>query len=196
MPPSVRVVNLAGEPLHQSLVNQIYQLPTIHKVHDLYGPSETTTYSTFALRRRDGVATIGRPIANTQVYLLNAHQQLAPLGIPGELYIGGDGLARGYLRRPEMTAERFIPNPFSTVSGSRLYKTGDLARYLPDGNLEYLGRLDHQVKIRGFRIELGEIETVLRQHPAVGQAAVIAREDAPVGKRLDRLRRPESRLPI
>jgi amino acid adenylation domain-containing protein len=184
VPPSVRVVNLAGEPLHQSLVNQIYQLPTIHKVHDLYGPSETTTYSTFALRRRDGVATIGRPIANTQVYLLNAHQQLAPLGVPGELYIGGDGLARGYLRRPEMTAERFIPNPFSTVSGSRLYKTGDLARYLPDGNLEYLGRLDHQVKIRGFRIELGEIETVLRQHPAVGQAAVIAREDTPVGKRL------------
>jgi len=182
VPPSVQVVNLAGEPLHQSLVDQIYQLPTIHKVYDLYGPSETTTYSTFALRQRDAAATIGRPIANTQVYLLDPYLQPVPCGVLGEIYIGGQGLARGYLHRPEMTAERFVPNPFSRISGTRLYKTGDSARYLPDGNLEYLGRLDHQVKIRGFRIELGEIETVLRSHSGVRDAVVVVREGG--GKQL------------
>jgi non-ribosomal peptide synthetase component F len=107
---------------------------------------------------------IGRPLPNTQVYILDSQKQLVPIGVPGELYIGGVGVTRGYLNRPELTADRFILNPFSNDSGSRLYKTGDLVRYLPDGNIEYLGRIDHQVKIRGFRIELGEIEAVLRQH--------------------------------
>ena len=118
---------------------------------------------------------IGRPLANREIYILDKYGNPVPIGVPGELHIGGTGLARGYLNRPELTAEKFIPNPFSSESGARLYKTGDLARYLPDGNIEFLGRVDHQVKIRGFRIELEEIEAVLRQHPAVREAVVLAR---------------------
>src|SRR5205807_6357287 len=121
---------------------------------------------------------------NTQVYILDKHLQPMPIGVPGEVCISGDGLARGYLNRPELTTEKFILNPFSDRSGARLYKTGDLARYLPDGNLEFLGRLDHQVKIRGYRIELGEIESVLAQIPSVREAAAIDREDTPGHKRL------------
>jgi amino acid adenylation domain-containing protein len=154
VPASVRTVNLAGEPLQTRLVNEIYRQPTIERVYDLYGPSEDTTYSTFALRVAEKPATIGRPIANTQAYLLDAHLHPVPVGAIGQLYLGGDGLARGYLRRPELTAEKWIPNPFSRDprdAGARLYNTGDLARYLPDGNLEFLGRKDHQVKIHGFR---------------------------------------------
>jgi amino acid adenylation domain-containing protein len=184
VPQSVRTVNLAGEPLPTRLVKQIYQQETVERVFDLYGPSEDTTYSTSALRRSEGPATIGRPIANTQMYLLDGHLQPTPLGVAGELYISGEGLARGYLNRPELTAEKFIPHPFSEKPGARLYKTGDLARYLPDGNIEFLGRIDHQVKIRGFRIELGEIETVLGRHPGVRELVVLAREDAPGEKRL------------
>ncbi len=131
-----------------------------------------------------GVPTIGRPIANTQVYLLDAQLQPVPIGARGELYISGDGLARGYHNLPELTAERFIPHPFSQQPGARLYKTGDLARYRADGNLEFLGRKDEQVKIRGFRIELGEIEARLAQHPAVRETVVIAREDTPGNQRL------------
>ena len=175
IPESVRVVNLAGEPLPQTLVQQLYEQKTIERVYDLYGPSEDTTYSTFALRSPSGTATIGRPIANTQVYLLDASLQPVPIGVPGELYLGGAGLARGYLQRPELTAEKFIPNPFGTP-GTRLYRTGDLARYLEDGNLQYLGRSDQQVKVRGYRIELGEIETTLRTHPTIRDVAVTARE--------------------
>ncbi len=183
IPTSVRVVNLAGEPLPQSLVQQLYEQKTIDRVYDLYGPSEDTTYSTVALRKPSGAATIGRPIANTQVYLLDYALQPVPIGVPGELYLGGEGLARGYLNRPELTAERFIANPFG-AAGTRLYRTGDVARYLEDGNLQYVGRLDQQVKVRGYRIELGEIETAINEHPDVRESAVIVREDEPGDKRL------------
>ena len=127
---------------------------------------------------------IGHPIANSQLYIVDDHLQPVPIGVPGELHISGDGLARGYLNRPELTAEKFIPDPFSDKPGDRLYRTGDLARYLPDGNIEFLGRIDNQVKIRGFRIELGEIEAVLTQHPTIQQAVVVAREESPGDKRL------------
>ncbi|MDZ7969156.1 MAG: amino acid adenylation domain-containing protein [Nostoc sp. DedSLP03] len=179
LPPSVRTVNLAGEPLQNQLVQQIYQNDQIQKVLNLYGPSEDTTYSTFAQVNRDSNVTIGSPIANTQIYLLDTKLQPVPIGVPGEIYIGGAGLARGYLNRPELTKERFISNPFNNKLESRLYKTGDLARYLPDRNLEYLGRIDHQVKIRGFRIELGEIENAFLKNPAVREIVVLAREDKP-----------------
>ncbi|WP_138505854.1 non-ribosomal peptide synthetase [Nostoc sp. PA-18-2419] len=179
LPSCVKTVNLAGEPLQNQLVQQIYQNHHIQKVFNLYGPSEDTTYSTFTQVNIDKKVTIGRPIANTQIYLLDTKLQPVPIGIPGEIYIGGAGLARGYLNRLELTKERFISNPFSHKLESPLYKTGDLARYLPDGDLEYLGRIDRQVKIRGFRIELGEIENVLLEHPAVQEIVVLAREDKP-----------------
>jgi acyl carrier protein len=131
-----------------------------------------------------GELPIGRPIANTQVYILDQQLQPVAIGVPGELHIGGAGLARGYLNRPELTEEKFIPNSFSNHPDARLYKTGDLVRYLSDGNIEYIGRIDNQVKIRGFRVELGEIEAVLVQHPAVQQAVVLAREYIPGDKRL------------
>jgi amino acid adenylation domain-containing protein len=186
LPTSVRVINLAGEPLSKTLVQQIYQQKTIEKVFNLYGPSEDTTYSTFALIEKDSdkSPSIGAPIANTQIYVLDGNKQQVPIGVYGELYIGGDGLARGYFNRPELTDEKFILNPFSDNPESRLYKTGDLVRYRPDGNLEFLGRIDHQVKIRGFRIELGEIEVILSQHPTVQEVVVIVREDTPGDKRL------------
>jgi surfactin family lipopeptide synthetase A len=183
LPSSVQTVNLAGEPLHNTLVQQLYRQETIQRVYNLYGPTEDTTYSTYVLAEKgEREPSIGRPISNTQVYILDSHLQPVPIGVAGELYIGGDGLARGYLNRPELTSQRFIPHPFSDKPNMRLYKTGDLARYMPDGNIEYLGRLDHQVKIRGFRIELGEIEALLRQHPQVREVVVVAREDSPGNK--------------
>ena len=184
IPPSVRTINLAGEALSTSLVQQIYETTSAKRVYDLYGPSEDTTYSTYALRTPHGPKTIGRPISNTRVYVLDGHMDPVPIGILGQLYIGGDGLARGYFNRPDLTAEKFIPDPFSGSPGARLYNTGDLARYLPDGNIEFIGRVDNQVKLRGFRIELGEIESVLVQHPEVQAAAAIVREDTPGAKRL------------
>ncbi len=184
LPASVRIVNLAGEPLTVKLVRQIHAQQNVEMVYDLFGPSEDTTYSTYALRRADGPYTVGKPIANTQVYLLDARMNPVPIGVPGEMYLGGAGLARGYLDRPELTAEKFVRNPFSDDPNARLYRTGDLARYMPDGNIDFLGRIDHQVKIHGFRIELGEIEAVLSRHPAVKELVVVAREDAPGDKRL------------
>jgi amino acid adenylation domain-containing protein/non-ribosomal peptide synthase protein (TIGR01720 family) len=157
------------------------------KLVNEYGPTETVvgccTY-TVSPDTPAGSIPIGRPIANTQLYVLNSHLQPVPPGVAGELYIGGIGLARGYLNRPDLTAERFIPNPFSEQPGDRLYKTGDIVRHCPDGNLEYLGRTDHQVKIRGFRIELAEIETVLSQHGSVQEAIVMVHTDASGHSRL------------
>ena len=162
---------------------------------NMYGPTETTVWSTcWRIQRPIHRISIGRPIGNTQVYLLDAHLQPVPVGVPGELHIGGDGVTLGYLNRPELTAERFVPDPFSPVSGARLYKTGDLARYLPDGNIEYLRRNDTQVKVRGYRIELGEIESALSTHPGVKQASVIVREDRPGDARLVGYLVPHGRL--
>ncbi len=174
-----------------SVSHVLKALEVLHTIQIIngYGPTEGTTFTCCYTipRQLDKTALsipIGRPISNTQVYLLNSYLQPVPVGVPGEIYIGGDGLARGYLNQPELTAEKFIPNLFNDDPGAHLYKTGDLARYLPDGNIEFIGRLDHQVKIRGFRIELGEIESVLGQHPAVRQVAVITREDVPGSKSL------------
>jgi amino acid adenylation domain-containing protein len=183
LPASVRTASLAGEPLRTSLVKQIYQAGHVERVFDLYGPTEDTVYSTFALRHATGVATIGRPINGTRIHLLDETLNPVPEGALGEMCIAGSGLARGYLARPELTAEKFIPNPIDDEPGARLYRTGDLARTLPDGSIEYVGRLDHQVKIRGFRIELGEVESALAEHPAVSEAVVSAR-DAGGGKYL------------
>ncbi|MDZ7963735.1 MAG: amino acid adenylation domain-containing protein [Nostoc sp. DedSLP03] len=175
-----------GEALSKRLAHQI--LATGSELWNLYGPTEATIWSTLeqvkVATTEDRPSSIGRPIANTQIYILDRQMEPVPIGVPGELYIGGNGLARGYLNRPELTQERFIPNPFFPDKSARLYKTGDLARYLSDGNIEYIGRYDHQVKIRGFRIELGEIEGTLSQHPDLQQAAVIAREDALGNKHL------------
>ena len=148
--------------------------------YNMYGPTECTVDSTIGrVKMAAEQPTIGRPVSNARLYVLDQHLQPVPIGIPGELHIGGDGVGRGYLDRPELTAERFIPNPFDDEPGSRLYKTGDLVRYLPDGSVEFLGRIDHQVKVRGFRIELGEIEAVLQEHPDVRNAVALVREDTP-----------------
>jgi amino acid adenylation domain-containing protein len=169
-----------GEALSRELANQLLEKGV--SLWNLYGPTETTIWSALhEVGPGHGAVSIGRPIANTQIYLLDRHLQPLPIGVPGELHIGGDGLSEGYLKRAELTAEKFVPDPFSSAPGARLYKTGDLARYLPDAYIEVLGRIDHQVKIRGFRIELGEIEAILSQHPGVQQAVVMAREDVPGG---------------
>ena len=183
---SLRQLILAGEALPRSLVLRIFNdEPQGLAVYNEYGPTETTVWATvFACDAdtRSLSTPIGRPIANTRIYILDAQLDPVPVGVAGELYIGGVQVARGYLNRPELTAERFIPSPF--VAGDRLYKTGDLGRYLSDGTIEFLGRNDFQVKIRGFRIELGEIEARLGQHSGIREAVVLAREDVPGEKRL------------
>ncbi|MHC0062944.1 non-ribosomal peptide synthase/polyketide synthase [Nostoc sp. UIC 10890] len=182
-----------GEALSYELTQRFFEQFDC-ELHNLYGPTETAINATswqYIPQSTYQVIPIGRPIANTQIYILDPDLQPVPIGVAGELHIGGVPLARGYLNQPELTQEKFIPNPFEKAGcrrqgagGSRLYKTGDLARYLPDGNIEYLGRIGNQVKIRGFRIELGEIETVLRQHSEVNTVVVIAREDTTGDKRL------------
>ncbi|HEV7860841.1 MAG TPA: amino acid adenylation domain-containing protein, partial [Pyrinomonadaceae bacterium] len=179
----LRAILTGGDALHQGSTKI---LPFILVNH--YGPTENTVVTTRAAVAQasagEGPPPIGRPIDNTQVYLLDEHLRPVPTGVPGELHIGGPGLARCYRQRPDMTADKFIPHPFSDEPGARLYRTGDLARHLPDGQIEFLGRMDHQVIMRGFRIELGEIEVVLRGHAAVREAVVNAREDVPGNQRL------------
>jgi amino acid adenylation domain-containing protein len=186
VPDSVRTVNLSADMLPRALVDEVYRRTGAGRVYNGYGPTEDTTFTTFGLVERDGdrSPSIGRPIANEQVYLLDRYMNPVPVGLPGELYIGGAGLSRGYLNRPELTTEKFVPDPFSTEPGARLYKTGDLARWLPDGRIEFVARVDHQVKVRGFRVELKEVEAALAQHPALRNVVVVAREDAPGVKRL------------
>jgi amino acid adenylation domain-containing protein len=178
IPSGVKVVNLAGEALRKELAEEVYRECGVERVVNLYGPSEDTTYSTYEEVERGGEreVTIGRGITNTQVYVLDWGMEVAGIGIVGEIYIGGGGLGRGYLRRAELTAERFVPDEFSGAEGGRLYGTGDIGRVLGDGRIEYLGRRDHQVKVRGYRIELGEIEAVIRGYVGVSECVVVARE--------------------
>ncbi|MFM5992907.1 MAG: amino acid adenylation domain-containing protein, partial [Sphaerospermopsis kisseleviana] len=178
--PALQAIIVAGEACGVKLMKQWSKG---RNFFNAYGPTEASVCATTAkCSDQDEKITIGRPIANVQTYILDENLRPVPIGVPGELHIGGNGLARGYLNRPELTKEKFIANPFN--NGKKLYKTGDLARYLADGNIEYIGRIDNQVKIRGFRIELGEIEAVLNQHPQIQTSCVIVREDNPTEKRL------------
>ena len=179
-----------GEALPRQLANDLQKLGTLWHT---YGPTETTVWSSISrLESSDGPTPIGGPISNTTLYVLDEHRQPVPIGVPGEMYIGGAGLARGYHHREELTAARFVHDPFTTRPGARLYRTGDLLRWRPDGTLEFLGRIDQQVKLRGFRIELGEIEAVLEENAAVSAAVVIVREDVPGDRRLVAYVVPES----
>src|SRR6185369_7749327 len=175
VPQSVLTVNLAGEPLPRRLADGVYAQEQVQRLWNLYGPTEDTTYSTAALVRRDEEPTIGRPVAETRAYVLDQRLEPVAVGVRGDLYLAGEGLARGYLNRPWLTAERFVPDPHSAHPGARMYRTGDVARWLAAGELEYLGRLDHQVKVRGYRIELGEIEAAIAGHEAVSECVVVAR---------------------
>ncbi len=189
LPPSLRLLIVGGEKASRAIYRQWRdQVGSYPRWLNTYGPTETTVTATLydpvaaGFDPDQGEIPIGKAIANLQTYLLDPHLQAVPIGLPGELYIGGAGLARGYVNLPNQTASRFVPHPFSTDPTARLYKTGDTVRYLPDGTMEFVGRNDFQVKIRGFRIELGEIETVLEQHPTVQQAVVIAHEITPSNK--------------
>ena len=174
---------VGAEPLPKELLVRLLEVDA--SLYNFYGPTETTVWSTFhEFRSKDEVLTVGRPLANTEVYILDHERRPVPVGIRGELYIGGDGIAAGYLGRPELTREKFVSHPFSSKAESKLYRTGDLARYLADGRIDFLGRMDNQVKLRGYRIELGEIEAALGSHPAVDEAIVVVREERPGDKRL------------
>ncbi|PTX92717.1 hybrid non-ribosomal peptide synthetase/type I polyketide synthase [Opitutus sp. ER46] len=176
VPPTVTTVALAGEAFPQWLVEALHELPHIERVFELYGPTETTVYSTGGLRTRGTQPSLGRPFPNEQIYILDGRGQPVPVGVVGEIYVAGDKVALGYLNRPELTAARFVADPF--VAGATMYRSGDLARWRTDGTIESVGRADHQLKVRGFRVELGEIEAVLAQHPAVAECVVVARQDA------------------
>jgi amino acid adenylation domain-containing protein len=179
---TLRRLFCGGEPLTRELQERLYEQLDAVTLYNLYGPTEATIEASAWECERESerrVVPIGRPISNAQMYVLDKHWQPVPQGTVGELYIGGAGLARGYLHRPDLTAQKFVPHPFSDEPGARLYRTGDLARHLPDGALEFLGRADHQVKVRGFRIELGEIEAALNELEIVEECVVMAREDAP-----------------
>ncbi|MFL5589569.1 MAG: amino acid adenylation domain-containing protein [Ktedonobacteraceae bacterium] len=183
---SLRWVFCGGEAVPVNLPQRLLERLPI-AFYQFYGPTEAAISATWWMYNGDDTLRslpIGKPIANMHTYVLDSNLQPVPRGIVGELFLGGEGLAYGYLHRPEITAERFVPHPFSKHAGDRLYRTGDLARYLPDNNLEFLGRIDHQVKIRGIRVELGEIETVLNRYPGVGEVVVVVREDRPGDKRL------------
>lgn len=188
IPASVTCINLAGEPLSNSLAQTLYALPQIKHIYNLYGPTETTTYSTISLVKKSEMENIniGKPLHNTQIYLLDSHLNLVPYGCVGEIYIAGDGVAIGYLEREDLTKERFLNNPFMKDSQElqKMYKTGDLGRYGEDGAIEYLGRTDFQVKLHGLRIELGEIENVIIKHKSVKEVVVLVREDITNEKRL------------
>jgi amino acid adenylation domain-containing protein len=180
--PGIKLIT-TGEACPRELADRL--LPCCNELWNLYGPTETTVYSTLGpITEGSGPISIGRPVANTQIHIVDRNMQLLPVGVPGELLIGGDGLARGYLGRPDLTAEKFIADPFSSDPTARLYRAGDLAIWKSDGTLEVLGRMDHQVKLRGFRIELGEIEAALAELESVEQAVVHCREDRPGDKRL------------
>jgi len=183
---SLRRVFCGGEVLTRDLQQRFYEQLKNTQLYNLYGPTEATIDTTYCLCSNQPPVfdSIGKPISNVQVYLLDPRLQPVPMGVIGEIYIGGAGIARGYINRPDLTSQSFIPNPFNHVNSSRLYKTGDLARYLPDGSLQFIGRIDHQVKLRGFRIELAEIETQLSQYPGVKQVVVKVREDNPNQQRL------------
>ncbi|AFY87633.1 AMP-binding protein [Chroococcidiopsis thermalis] len=180
----LRQMMVGGEALTEALALQLQQI-VAGQIHNMYGPTETAIWSaTHTLTQVNGIVPVGRPIANTELYILDKNGQPVPVGVAGELLIGGEGVTRGYLNRLELTQERFIPNPFSQNPTDRLYRTGDLARYRMNGNVEFLGRIDFQVKVRGYRIELGEIETILSRHEAVREAVIVVREDVPGDKRL------------
>jgi hypothetical protein len=180
----LRVILVGGEALPSALAHELREA-TDATILNMYGPTETTIWSSvYVVSGDENAVPIGRPIANTQFYILDEHFRPVPSGTIGELYIGGDGVARGYYERPELTAERFLKNPFVEDDAARVYRTGDLARFRSDGVVEFLGRSDQQVKIRGYRIELGEIESVLLKHPEIREAVVIVREDTPGDQRL------------
>jgi amino acid adenylation domain-containing protein len=179
--PHLQFVRVAGEPISSDLAG-LWSYG--RRFYNAYGPAEGSVWVSGAFLDGTGISAIGAPISNTKLYVLTSQQSPVPVGVPGELCIGGISVSRGYLNRPETTAERFIPDPFSEQPGMRLYRTGDLARYWPNGDLEFLGRKDHQVKLHGVRIELGEIESILRKHPAVREAATLLREDVPGSQRL------------
>lgn len=184
---SLKRVFCGGEALPSDLLERFFARFPALELHNHYGPTEAAVDATFWAcqpGREDRRVPIGRPLANTSTYILDTRGQPVPIGVSGELHIGGVQVGRGYLNRPELTAERFVPDPFSADAGARLYRTGDLARYLPDGNIDFLGRIDHQVKLRGFRIELGEIEAVLMHQPQLREAVVLLREDTPGDPRL------------
>jgi acyl-coenzyme A synthetase/AMP-(fatty) acid ligase/acyl carrier protein len=176
VPATVTTVGLGGEAVPHHLVEQLSAINGLRHIYNLYGPTEDTTYSTVATLTTDRPVTVGRPVHNKRLYILDQQLQPVPIGSRGDVYVAGAGLARGYLGRPDLTAERFLPNPLSAEPGARLYRVGDVARFLPDGTIDYLGRADHQVKVRGHRVEPGEIEATLMKHASLQAAAVVLRE--------------------